>query len=76
MSPEITPKGACSTCCCPELSEHFPLYRFIYRHAAQSESDFMPRRKYGHMVKAIPPVPEDKCRYCRLGLPCPVHKKR
>ncbi len=36
----------------------------------------VPRRKYGHMVKAIPPVAEDKCRYCRLGIPCPVHKKK
>jgi len=36
----------------------------------------MPRRKYGRMVKDIPPVPEDKCRYCRLGMPCPVHKKK
>lgn len=36
----------------------------------------MPRRKYGRMVKAVPPVAEDKCRYCRLGIPCPVHKKK
>ncbi len=36
----------------------------------------LPRRKYGHMVKAIPPLKEEKCRYCRLGLPCPVHKKK
>ena len=36
----------------------------------------MPRRKYGHMVKAIPPVKEEKCRYCRLGIQCPVHKKK
>ena len=36
----------------------------------------MPRRKYGRMVKAVPPVPEEKCRYCRLGMTCPVHKKR
>lgn len=36
----------------------------------------MPRRKYGHMVKSIMPVPEDKCRYCRLGRPCPIHKKK
>jgi len=28
------------------------------------------------MVKAIPPVPEDKCRYCRLGMACPIHKKK
>jgi len=28
------------------------------------------------MVKAIPPVPEDKCRYCRLGMECPIHKKK
>lgn len=36
----------------------------------------MPRRKYGRMVKAVPPVPEEKCRYCRLGMTCPVHKKK
>jgi len=36
----------------------------------------IPRRKYGRMVKAIPPVPEEKCRYCRLGIPCPVHKRK
>jgi len=28
------------------------------------------------MVKAIPPVKEEKCRYCRLGIPCPIHKKK
>jgi hypothetical protein len=26
--------------------------------------------------KAIPPVKEEKCRYCKLGYPCPVHKKK
>ena len=36
----------------------------------------MPRRKYGRMVKPVPPVPEEKCRYCRLGMNCPVHKKK
>ena len=36
----------------------------------------MPRRKYGRMVKAIPPVKEDKCRYCRLWRTCPIHKKK
>jgi len=36
----------------------------------------MPRRKYGHMVMPIMPVKEDKCRYCRLGIPCPIHKKK
>jgi hypothetical protein len=35
----------------------------------------VPRRKYGRLRKAIPPVPVEKCRYCRLGIPCPVHKK-
>ena len=34
----------------------------------------MPRRKYGHMVGVCPPTPVEKCRACRLGLPCPVHK--
>jgi hypothetical protein len=28
------------------------------------------------MVKAVPPVKEEKCRYCRLGITCPVHKKK
>jgi len=36
----------------------------------------LPRRKYGHMVKSIMPVTEEKCRYCRLGRPCPIHKKK
>jgi hypothetical protein len=36
----------------------------------------MPRRKYGRLRKAIAPVKEEKCRYCRLGYPCPVHKKK
>ncbi len=35
----------------------------------------MPRRKYGHMVGACPPTPPDKCKMCRLGNPCPVHKE-
>jgi hypothetical protein len=36
----------------------------------------MPRRKYGHMVKPLPPPPPpEKCRWCRLGLKCPIHKK-
>jgi len=26
--------------------------------------------------KAIPPVKEEKCRYCKLGYPCPIHKKK
>ena len=35
----------------------------------------MPRRKYGHMVHNLPQVPPpEKCRYCILGYPCPVHK--
>jgi hypothetical protein len=36
----------------------------------------VPRRKYGRLTKAIPPVPVEKCRYCRLGMNCPVHKKK
>jgi len=36
----------------------------------------VPRRKYGRMRKAIPPVKEEKCRYCKLGYPCPIHKKK
>jgi len=27
-------------------------------------------------VKAIMPVKEEKCRYCRLGIACPIHKKK
>lgn len=34
----------------------------------------MPRRKYGHMVGQCPPTPIEKCRACRLGLPCPKHE--
>jgi len=34
----------------------------------------MPRRKYGHMVGACPPVPVEKCNLCRVGYFCPVHK--
>ncbi|UCE74864.1 MAG: hypothetical protein JSV56_03965 [Methanomassiliicoccales archaeon] len=34
----------------------------------------MPRRKYGHMVGPCPPTPIDKCRACRLDLPCPIHE--
>lgn len=52
------------------------LQKFNYAGSAHAGGAVMPRRKYGRMVKAIPPVPEDKCRYCRLGRPCPVHKKR
>lgn len=33
----------------------------------------MPRRKYGHLIMACPPTPQEKCRACRLGIPCPVH---
>jgi len=33
----------------------------------------MPRRKYGHMVGACPPTPQEKCKACRLGHPCHVH---
>jgi len=33
----------------------------------------MPRRKYGHLVKPHQSMPREKCRYCRLGWPCPVH---
>ena len=40
------------------------------------EAVTVPRRKYGRMVKPCPPTPEDKCRYCRLGLNCPIHKKK
>jgi hypothetical protein len=36
----------------------------------------MPRRKYGRMRKAIAPVKEEKCRYCKLGYPCPIHKRK
>jgi len=36
----------------------------------------MPRRKYGRLQKPIPPVKEDKCRYCKLGWHCPVHGKK
>jgi hypothetical protein len=36
----------------------------------------MPRRKYGHMVGACPPTPQEKCRACRLGNPCPVHREQ
>jgi hypothetical protein len=34
----------------------------------------MPRRKYGHMVGACPPTKKEKCRMCRMGKPCPIHK--
>jgi hypothetical protein len=34
----------------------------------------MPRRKYGHMVGTCPPTPQNKCRMCKLGRLCPVHK--
>ncbi len=34
----------------------------------------MPRRKYGHLIGACPPTPKDKCRMCKLGRPCPIHK--
>ena len=33
----------------------------------------VPRRKYGHLRKPIPPVPSEKCRLCRLQRPCPAH---
>jgi len=33
----------------------------------------LPRRKYGHMVRSHTTVGQEKCRYCRLGWPCPVH---
>ena len=33
----------------------------------------MPRRKYGHMVGTCPPTPQEKCKACRLGHPCPIH---
>lgn len=37
----------------------------------------MPRRKYGHMQHAMPaPVSPEKCRFCKLKRPCPVHGKR
>ncbi|MGA8274989.1 MAG: hypothetical protein WB852_01665 [Thermoplasmata archaeon] len=35
----------------------------------------MPRRKYGHLRKPIPPVAPEKCRFCRLGRRCPVHPR-
>jgi len=35
----------------------------------------MPRRKYGRLQKPISPPPPEKCRACRLGLPCPIHDK-
>ena len=34
----------------------------------------MPRRKYGHMVGACPPTKKEKCRICRMGKPCPIHR--
>ncbi|MEM3396735.1 MAG: hypothetical protein QW620_02290 [Thermoplasmata archaeon] len=34
----------------------------------------MPRRKYGRLQKPIQPVPKEKCHFCRLGRPCPIHK--
>ena len=34
----------------------------------------MPRRKYGRLVKAVPPPPPpEKCRFCKNGIKCPVH---
>ncbi len=36
----------------------------------------MPRRKYGRMIKPMPTqVKPEKCRFCKAGRPCPVHKK-
>ncbi len=36
----------------------------------------MPRRKYGRMIKPLPvQVKPEKCRFCRAGRPCPIHKK-
>ena len=35
----------------------------------------MPRRKYGRMVKPMPTAVERrKCRFCKAGRPCPIHK--
>jgi hypothetical protein len=28
------------------------------------------------MVGACPPTPQEKCRACRLGYPCPIHDER
>lgn len=54
-----------------------PRVRVVYLTRERTRvGERVPRRKYGKMVKAIPPVKEEKCRYCRLGIPCPVHKKR
>ncbi len=36
----------------------------------------MPRRKYGRMIKPMPTqVKPEKCRFCKAGRPCPIHKK-
>ena len=36
----------------------------------------MPRRKYGRMIKPMPvQVKPEKCRFCKAGRPCPIHKK-
>ncbi|HEY7587358.1 MAG TPA: hypothetical protein VIB49_01240 [Thermoplasmata archaeon] len=34
----------------------------------------MPRRKYGRMIKPLPATKPEKCRFCKAGRPCPVHK--
>ena len=37
----------------------------------------MPRRKYGHLVHSLPPIPPPhKCRQCRNGYECPIHEKK
>ncbi|HKZ48689.1 MAG TPA: hypothetical protein VJ397_07895 [Thermoplasmata archaeon] len=37
--------------------------------------DLLPRRKYGRMIKPLPIYDEKKCRFCRAGRTCPVHRK-
>jgi hypothetical protein len=39
------------------------------------KTKIVPRRKYGRMQKTIPPLKEEKCRFCKLGWSCPIHKK-
>ena len=34
-----------------------------------------PRRKYGRMIKPLPVTKPEKCRFCKAGKPCPIHKK-
>ncbi|HWM53671.1 MAG TPA: hypothetical protein VNP71_11000 [Thermoplasmata archaeon] len=34
-----------------------------------------PRRKYGRMIKPLPVTKPEKCRFCKAGKPCPIHKQ-